>query len=313
MGGVTVDVTDDNVLRSSIPREAFVSIQNKEEVFEGLAYFTLINERNNPTNANEKELYSTCMVEEIPLDTYRLQDRPVEEEAEAKEEIIKGLVSTLFLVSRGLVYDVLLNPLNFVYNTKKRKVKAFIRKDKPLAEITDEWLYEVKKLVAFYLVHDSGLRVEEFENYTLHDMETHMTGDTLKGFERLKSANSVGEMAEVLLSEQELRPLVTYPPIVTPHVVPKDLTTTNGITEPSGKEQELQKLETKRNEDGSDKEVKGNKKGKKNNGKQKGETAEGGKSTKVKIILAFTVGIVAGLLVNKFILPNVFGMVGWWS
>lgn len=312
VGGVVVDVTEDNVLKTSIPREAYVSIQNKEEVFEGLAYFTAICERNNPTNANEKELYSTCSVDEFPLDTYRLQDRPADEETKAKEEIVKGLVATLFLVSQGRVYDILLNPLNFVYNTKKKKVKAFIRKDKPLAEITDEWLYDVKKLIGFYLVQDSGLRVEDFEEMSMSAIEKYMVGDTLQGFQKVKSASSVGEMAEMLLTEHELRPLTTYPPIVRPHVFPKDLITGKEFKEVSGSAQDLQNLETTGSEDVK-KEEKGGKKKAKTQREDVPKTE--GKQSTVKVAVAFAVGIVAGLLVNKFLLPAVFGftMSGWWG
>lgn len=312
VGGVVVDVTEENVLKTSIPREAYVSIQNKEEVFEGLAHFTAICERNNPTNANEKELYSTCGVDEFPLDTYRLQDRPAEEETKAKEEIAKGLVTTLFLVSQGRVYDILLNPLNFVYNTKKRKVKAFIRKDKPLAEITDGWLYDVKKLIGFYLVQDSGLRVEDFEELSMADIEKYMVGNTLEGFQKIKSANSVGEMAEMLLTEQELRPLATYPPIVKPYVLPKDVTTGKEIKEVKGSAQALQNLETTGGEDEKT-EGKGGKK--KTKPKREDAPKTEGKHSTAKVAVAFAVGIVAGLLVNKFLLPAVFGVTvsGWWG
>lgn len=308
-GGVAVDIVDDVTIRTFVSREDLVSIKNKEDVFEGLAHFTTIFERNNETNLNERELYSKCSVNERPLEAYRIEDRTPKEDAKAKETLIKGLISTLFLVSDGKVYDVLLNPLNFVYDKKKKKVKAFLRKDTALAEITDDWLYNVKKLIAYFLVNDSGLMPEQFDELTLDEIENKMMGNVLAGFKQLRDARSVGEMAELMLDDSELKPLINYPPIIKPYVVPKDITTEDGAVEkPVDDNEELGLDSTKE-------EGKGQKK--KKPVKEKGEKGNGGVA---KIVLAFVIGTVAGLLVNKFILPGLFGVVdlqtvttGWWS
>ena len=309
-GGVAVDIVDDTTIRTFISRENLVSISNKEDVFEGLAHFTTIYERNNQTNLNERELYSKCSVNEKPLEVYRTEDRTPQEDKQAKETLIKGLISTLFLVSDGKVYDVLLNPLNFVYDKKKKKVKAFLRKDSALAEITDDWLHEVKKLIAYFLVNDSGLMPEKYDDLVIDDIEKLMMGDVLAGYKKLREARSVGEMAELMLDDSELKPLINYPPILKPYIVPKDITTDAGY-----REEKEDNGQTEQVDAGSGTEDKP--KGKKD--KKNREKEEKGGGSKTKIILAFVIGTAAGLLVNKFVLPGLFGVIdiptvtaGWW-
>lgn len=315
---MTLDLVDGRTLKVEIPKEDLVAIRNKEDVFEQFFYGTSIFVRDSTTSFNNKILYYDCSVDEIPLEDYRLQERTVEEDSRVKEYIIGGLLATLYLVADGKIYDVELNPLNFVYDQRKKKVKAFYRKSHALGEITDKWLYDVKKLIAFYLVNDSGLMPERFEKLVIEDIEKYMSEPTLKGFKRLKNARSIGEMAEMLLSEKRMIPLKSYPQIFARYQKPKDITTELGFhpVVSDVKSKEAQKMikeervqETKKE---ASREVR--------KGKEDVEKKGYGVGT---VLIAAIIGLICGLVIDHFWLSGNSGLIynyyavgrwveGWW-
>lgn len=225
---VAVDIVDGRTVKVELTKDELLAVKNKEVVFEQFSYGTPVYTRDSESNPHNKVLYYDFSVDEVSLDDYRLEERTEDEDSRVKEYIIGGLLSTLYLVSEGKIYATELNPLNFIYDQRRNKVKAFYRKDHALGEITDKWLYDVKKLVAFYLSSDTGLMPERFEQMRLEDIEPYLSDSVLGGYYRLKEARSVGEMAEMLLSEKEMLPLKSYPSVFPQYKKPRDITTEIG-------------------------------------------------------------------------------------
>lgn len=225
-GSVQIEFVDNNTVRTIITRQDSMSIRDKQRVFGKLVYFTPISEKEDARSRVSKVLYYKLNRNEMILDDYRLMDRVTEDEdIQARNIMISGLVQLFLLISEGKVYDVEINPLNFVYDKNNSRISAFYRKDRALAEITDKWLNDVKKLLTYFLVLDSGVVAEDFENLTVEELLDALPESISNKFRKLLDSNSISDMAKICLSDSEFRRLLNFPPIFEEAYKPKDVTT----------------------------------------------------------------------------------------
>lgn len=102
------------------------------------------------------------------LDDYRISKaRKPREVGRYLSDVMRNLLYLLALVEEGKMYDIALNPLNFVRSRDKGTVAGFVRKAVVLKEVNNEWIYDVKKLIAYYFNTDEDIRAEDYEDYTI--------------------------------------------------------------------------------------------------------------------------------------------------
>lgn len=222
----SIEIVDEMKLRTTISTSESIAIPNKARVYkQTLKHFTDIKEKDIPSAIDRKELYYPLQEgKEIPLDKFRLVAR----DNRGKQMILDGLLEIIYLVSEGKLYSIELNPMNFIAEDRpevgKVFIKAFYRESKGLREITDEWLLNVKKLIGYFLVSDTGFNEENFTRakpqHFLNSMEGHVKDQYLK----IIRSSSVDQMARDWFTDGVYQQLKGFPPIMKDFRKPKDVT-----------------------------------------------------------------------------------------
>lgn len=200
-------------LRVEQSKDNLSRVRFKNDVYNQYMYLTSLSEMDNVAKPVTRYVYYNLTEKQQLLDDVRVQIGTEEMEVQrtTRDIFIIGLISIYYLVSKGKIYNVPINPMNFVLENKKR-VKGFFREDKELGEITDEWLMEFKKLLAFYLVYDTSIIPENFNDYDIQDYVSKMSSGTQQGFKKMYNCVSIDEMLPLFLKEDEINALTySYP------------------------------------------------------------------------------------------------------
>lgn len=245
-----MELIDESYIRTTISDGESVAIVNKNRVFRATnKHFTKVNERVDENMPNMKELYYEISIDdgrELPLDSFRLMAT----DPAGKQMILDGIMELLLLISEGKIYDVELNPLNFIaednHDVGKVYVKAFYRRDRGLREITNEWLEDAKKLIGYFLVSDTGISERNYENLSAVDIYHRLSGSIAQQYLKILKSPSIDKMARDWFTDEAYRQIKGFPPIVSEYVEPKDVTSVSGtmignfeIEEDEGEEEEL--------------------------------------------------------------------------
>lgn len=192
----------------------------KQRVYQGTKkHFTKIQERNSKTKKDITELYYGLEEGETPLEDYRLEAS----DEESKQDILDGLLELFFLVSEGKVYNVELNPFNFIM-AEDKQVKAFYREDRGLREITDDWLYEVKKLIGYFLVSDTKYNEDNYATLKPKDFYRSMEDNIAGQYLKIMRSNSLDQMIQEWFTETAYRQLKGFPSMMKAYKKPDDVT-----------------------------------------------------------------------------------------
>lgn len=223
-----LELIEEKYLRTVITEGESIAIRNKNRVFrDTLKHFTRIDERDDENIPDMRELYYRIKVDEnkeLSLEAFRLIAR----DERGKQIILNGLLEMLLLVSDGKIYEVELNPLNFIAEDKPDigtvYIKAFYRRDRGLREITNDWLESAKKLLGYFLVSDTGVNVENYDELTSVDIYPMLKGNIAKQYMRILKSKSIDDIARDWFTEEKYRQIKGFPPIVTDFREPKDVT-----------------------------------------------------------------------------------------
>ncbi len=202
-GDYLFEVVNAEKVRVEISRDRLARVKDKNSVYSGYSYLVPLYEEDISVKPVSRYVYYSFPSNTLSLDTVRVNmgKSNLDEERATREKIIRGLISLYYLVSEGKIYNVPINPLNYVY-TKDNKVMGFYREDEEIGELTDEWLMDFKKLLAFYLVTDSSIIPEKFIEYTIQQLIGYMSAGVHRGFQMLYSCMSLGEMVDLYVTER---------------------------------------------------------------------------------------------------------------
>lgn len=212
------------VLRVEQTKDSLSRIRFKNDVYRDYLYLVSLSEADIEAKPVSRYVYSRLNTKQKLLDDVRIQ-LGLEEHQEQRmmrDTFLIGLISIYFLVSKGIIYNVPINPLNFILENEKR-VRAFYREDSELGEITDEWLLEFKKLIAFYLIYDSSIIPEKFDEYTIQDYVSKMSTGTHQGFKKIYNCSSIDEMLPIFLKEDDINALTFSLPLSNEFETPIDI------------------------------------------------------------------------------------------
>src|SRR5699024_81496 len=199
-----------------------------------------------------REVYYELEDGELPLDTFRL----MASDEDSKQDILDGLLELFFLVSEGKIYNIELNPFNFIVSEgEDRRVKSFYREDRGLREITDEWLYEVKKLIGYFLVSDTKYSEDNYAYLKPKDFYRDMEDNIASQYLKIMRSNSLDHIVQEWFTEIVYKQLKRFPSMLREHKKPKDVTS---LTVAMGLEIEEDDNEEIEEDTGDDDEVKDN-------------------------------------------------------
>lgn len=226
--GMKIELIDEYYLRTNLSKVESLAVANKKRVFRETAkHFTRIEEREDVNIPDTRELYYEISVDdgkEMHLDSFRL----MAQDAVGKQLILDGLMEMFLLISEGKIYDVEMNPLNFIAEDKpdieRIYIKAFYRKDRGLREITNEWLNDVKKLIGYFLVGDTGINETNFSRLRPVDIYNRMSGSVAEEYLKIIKSTSVDQMAREWFTPEVYNQVKGFPPIVNDFRTPKDVT-----------------------------------------------------------------------------------------
>lgn len=226
--GMRIELIDERYLRTNLSNVESLAIANKKRVFRETAkHFTQIEEREDVNIPQTKELYYEISVDdgrELPLDSFRL----MAQDEVGKQLILDGLMEMFLLISEGKIYDVEMNPLNFIAEDKpdieRIYIKAFYRRDRGLREITNEWLNDAKKLIGYFLVADTGINEDNFSRLSTVDIYNRMTGSVAEQYLKIMKSTSIDQMARDWFTPEIYNQVKGFPPIVSDFRAPKDVT-----------------------------------------------------------------------------------------
>ena len=212
-------------LQTNISKEESVSKIDKQKVYRGTKkHFTKLFERDVPNKPDLKEVYYDLDTDtEMPLDMYRLSSN----DKQSKQDILDGLMELLFLVSEGKIYNIELNPFNFIISTDEKgdkRVKAFYRQDRELSEITDEWLLQVKKVIGYFLVSDTKFSEENYSKLKPKDFYLEMEEGIAEQYLKIMRSTSVDKMASEWFTERVYKQLKGFPTMLRGATKPKNVT-----------------------------------------------------------------------------------------
>lgn len=211
-------------LRVEVSRDALRMVRFKNDVYQRYMYLTSLSEMDNGVKPISRYVYYNLNSNQEILDDVRIRvgEESLDAQRAMREKFIVGLLSIYYLVAKGKIYNVPINPLNFILE-RNRNVKAFYREDHELGEITDEWLMEFKKLLAYYLVYDTSIIPEKFDEYTIQDYVEFMSNGTQQGFKKFYNCTSIDEMLPLYLKDDEIKALSYTMPLNTDFHEPEDL------------------------------------------------------------------------------------------
>lgn len=211
-------------IRVEIPRDSLRMVRFKNDVYSSYLYLTSLSEMDNEVKPTTRYVYYNLNQQQEMLDNARIKagSESLDYQRNMREKFIFGILSIYYLVSKGKIYNVPINPLNLIFENNK-KVKAFYREDHELGEITDEWLLDFKKLLAYYLVYDTSIIPEKFNEYTIQDFVEKMSYGTQQGFKKFYNCTSIDEMLPLYLKEDEINALSYTMPLNSDFKEPIDI------------------------------------------------------------------------------------------
>lgn len=211
-------------IRVEVSKDALRMVRFKNDVYGSYMYLTSLSEMDNSVNPMTRFVYYNLNQQQELLDTVRVNSgtESLDYQRGMREKFIVGILSIYYLVSQGKIYNVPINPLNLILENN-RKVKAIYRDDHELGEITDEWLLEFKKLLAYYLIFDTSIIPEKFNDYTIQDFVEKMSSGTQQGFKKFYNCTSIGEMLPLYLKADEIKALEYTMPLNSDFNTPIDL------------------------------------------------------------------------------------------
>lgn len=211
-------------LRVEISRDALRMVRFKNDVYQRYMYLTSLSEMDNGVKPISRYVYYNLNTTQEVLDDVRIRvgEESLDAQRAMREKFIVGLLSIYYLISKGKIYNVPINPLNFILE-KNKSVKAFYREDHELGEITDDWLMDFKKLLAYYLVYDTSIIPEKFNEYSIQDYVEFMSNGTQQGFKKFYNCVSIDEMLPLYLKEDEIKALTYTMPLNSDFNEPIDL------------------------------------------------------------------------------------------
>lgn len=222
-----IEIVNNEYIRMNITEGEVIAIPNRQKLYKGtLKHLAEIKERNHPTIADMKELYHDFVEgREMPLDTYRIEVTDLQ----SKQMILDGLLELLLGISDGKIYNVELNPLNFIAEDSPQNktvyVKAFFREGKELSEITDKWLEDAKKLIGYFLVSDTGYNASNFNSLRPADFLKGLQGNVRDQYLKIMKSPSIDHMAQDWFHETKYKQIKNFPEMIKGYQKPIDVTT----------------------------------------------------------------------------------------
>ena len=256
---ITQDDTGKYRLSVEISKEESLSSFDKKRVYRGTRdHLTQIHERNAENSVDKRELYYELVEEkEVPLEEFRL--KAVDEKR--KQYILDGLLELLYLISEGKMYDIDLNPFNFIVSTTdgRVKIKAFFREDRGIYEITDDWLLGVKKLIGYFLVSDTKFSEDNYEDLRPKDFYNEMEDNIAEQYLKIMRSSTVDQMVKDWFTDKVYLQLKGFQPVMSKAEKPKDVTSLNEALKLEKEETDLEKQERLDQEEQEKEDAKGKK------------------------------------------------------
>lgn len=214
-------------LSTVISKEESLGQVDKKKVYKGTRdHFTRIYERNAEDMPNSVELYYDLNEDgEMPLENFRMRA----ETGNHKQYILDGLLELFYLVSEGKLYNIELNPFNFIASITESgmKVKAFYRDHRGLSEIDDAWLDEVKKLIGYFLTADTKFNEDNYKQLRPKDFYKVMDGKIAEQYLKIMRSSTVEQMVEDWFVDKAIKQLKGFQPVMKNFSKPKDVTSVN--------------------------------------------------------------------------------------
>src|SRR5699024_4533643 len=211
-----IEIVNNEYIRMNITEGEVIAIPNRQKLYKGtLKHLAEIKERNHPTIADMKELYHDFVEgREMPLDTYRIEVTDLQ----SKQMILDGLLELLLGISDGKIYNVELNPLNFIAEDSPQNktvyVKAFFREGKELSEITDKWLEDAKKIIGYFLVSDTGYNASNFNSLRPADFLKGLHGNVRDQYLKIMKSPSIDHMAQDWFHPTKYKQIKNFPEMI---------------------------------------------------------------------------------------------------
>lgn len=221
----TIELLDSEKVRTDITVSESIATSNRTRVYRNTKHFTEMKEKSHPTKPEYKELYYLLKEDiEIPLNEYRV----LAKDEQGKQMILDGLLELFLLVSEGKIYDIEINPFNFIAQDNPELgrvfIKAFYRDSKGRRELTDEWLMNVKKIIGYFLVDDTRFQGENFNESKPSHYLAEMTGHVYDKYLQIIRSTTVDQMAKEWFSLDTYKQLKGFPHIEKEYRKPKDIT-----------------------------------------------------------------------------------------
>lgn len=125
--------------------------------------------------------------------------------------LLAGLISNLYLVHHGKIFEPYMHPNNFIYSPAHGRILTFYRLDRGLKVVDKAQLTRVYKLFAFML---SSSPVSSYETSEISDIEVDMDDRQYNYFRTLVSEGNVDNLAKYFLSDMDIERLDSYESIL---------------------------------------------------------------------------------------------------
>lgn len=203
--GLDIVLLNGERLQIEFPRDTLNRLRNSNKVFNSYLHLVTLSVEDNGLKPTTRNVYYNFGSQNIEsLDDIRLQigKQNLDFGNEMRNTILKGLINIYYLVSEGKIYNVPINPLNFIMK-EGRNIQAFYRNDHELGEITDEFMTDFKKLLAYFMIADTEIIAEKFEEYTTAELVKRMPSTVLRSFERIYRCATLPEMLEIIQTDKQ--------------------------------------------------------------------------------------------------------------
>lgn len=125
--------------------------------------------------------------------------------------LLGGLISNIYLVTKGVIFEPYIHPNNFVYSPAVSRILTFYRKDNSLKVVSQSFYEEIYKLIAFLL---SKAPVDEYDTMSIVEIEDYMELHQYMLFVKLLDEGSIDKLAKYFLSDTDIDRLDSYLTIV---------------------------------------------------------------------------------------------------
>lgn len=197
----------------TINKDDLIKIRYKDLVYDRHWYQLELKERKK--DETHTDVYAKLTDDEISLVDLRikLQESDVVGQERIWKEFKEGFMKNIYCVTLGKIYNPILTPDNFFYNSKHNRVLTFIRNAKGLEEIDQDWLASLYKVFAFMLT-PSTIELSHYEEDTIEDYEKAMSTKSKERFAELVNAKSVAGLVNLCIPLDEQGSIVSYLSIV---------------------------------------------------------------------------------------------------